>query len=146
MHKCIFCDIANKKAPSSMIYEDERVIAFLALHPSRPGEFIVAPKMHFNEVEEVDDDTYSHLMKVLKRLSVVQKKALQPKHVGWIVHGFSINHAHIIVVPQYDKDDITSSRWAKVENGSVVFDETNIQLPTRDELDAMAKKINSMIE
>lgn len=146
MHKCVFCQIANKLAPASIIYEDAQVIAFMALHPSRPGEFILAPKSHYSEIEDIDDITYDHFMKVLKKLSIVQKTALKPAHVGWIVHGFCINHAHVIVVPQFHKDDITSARWAKVIDGNVVFDEANIELPTRTELDEMAERIKSQLD
>ena len=43
---CIFCDIAQGKIPSSTIYEDDKVIAFLDLSQVTKGHTLVVPKQH----------------------------------------------------------------------------------------------------
>ena len=43
---CIFCKIANKEIPSTIVYEDEDVIAFRDLNPEAPVHILVIPKKH----------------------------------------------------------------------------------------------------
>ena len=41
---CIFCKIANKEIPSTCLYEDEKVMAFLDLSQVTKGHTLVIPK------------------------------------------------------------------------------------------------------
>ena len=56
-----------------------------------------------------------------------------------VVHGFSVPHAHVVVVPQHDENDITSGRMAAVEDGLVVFTTKLLPSVERDELDSLAQ-------
>ena len=46
MDDCIFCKIANKEIPSTIVYEDDMVIAFNDLNPVAPVQILVVPKKH----------------------------------------------------------------------------------------------------
>ncbi|MEK9185084.1 MAG: HIT domain-containing protein, partial [Patescibacteria group bacterium] len=37
MENCIFCKIANKEIPADIIYEDDKIVAFLDIRPVNPG-------------------------------------------------------------------------------------------------------------
>ena len=50
MADCIFCKIANKEIPSTVVYEDEQVIAFKDLEPQAPVHVLVIPKTHVQSV------------------------------------------------------------------------------------------------
>ncbi len=41
---CIFCAIAVRQAESSVVYEDEAVVAFIDLNPITPGNLLVVPR------------------------------------------------------------------------------------------------------
>ena len=41
---CIFCDIANKKLETNIVYEDEMVMAFLDSDPINEGHILLIPK------------------------------------------------------------------------------------------------------
>ena len=43
---CIFCKIIQKEIPSSCIYEDDQVMAFLDLSQVTKGHTLVVPKKH----------------------------------------------------------------------------------------------------
>ena len=58
-----------------------------------------------------------------------------------IVHGFGVAHAHLILVPQHDPDDIVSGRHAYIENGEIRFAAGRLPTPSRSELDAMAGRL-----
>ena len=43
---CIFCKIIAGDIPSSKVYEDEEVLAFLDISQVTPGHTLVVPKKH----------------------------------------------------------------------------------------------------
>ncbi|MDR2772373.1 MAG: histidine triad nucleotide-binding protein [Elusimicrobiota bacterium] len=69
---CIFCKIAKKEVPATIIYEDETAIAFSDLSPRAPIHIIVIPKLHINKLSEVsaaDQDLLGHLQVVIAEIS-----------------------------------------------------------------------------
>ena len=45
MCDCIFCKIANHEIPSTVVYEDDQVIAFDDLNPQAPVHTLVIPNV-----------------------------------------------------------------------------------------------------
>jgi len=81
---CIFCDIANKKLETNIVYEDEMVMAFLDNDPINTGHVLVITKEHYCDIDEMPIEVLNHLMEVSKRLVIAIKKVYQPD-------GYSIN-------------------------------------------------------
>ena len=54
MTDCIFCKIANHEIPSSIVYEDDVVIAFLDLSQVTKGHTLLVPKRHVADIFEYD--------------------------------------------------------------------------------------------
>ena len=54
---CIFCKIINKEIPSTIVYEDEEVLAFKDINPQAPIHVIVIPKKHMKSILEADKET-----------------------------------------------------------------------------------------
>ena len=52
MSDCIFCKIAAHEIPSTIIYEDELVIAFDDLSPQAPVHTLVIPKEHYQDITD----------------------------------------------------------------------------------------------
>ena len=46
MEDCIFCKIYEKKIPSTIIYEDEELLAFKDINPIDKVHFLIIPKLH----------------------------------------------------------------------------------------------------
>ncbi len=70
MEDCIFCKIAKKEIPSSIIYEDEYAVAFNDLNPQAPTHILVIPKKHFTSLNDLDDEkTMSALFKAVKNVT-----------------------------------------------------------------------------
>ena len=58
MADCLFCRIAAKEIPASIVYEDERVVAFNDINPQAPTHVLVIPRRHvatLNDVTPADD-------------------------------------------------------------------------------------------
>jgi histidine triad (HIT) family protein len=136
---CVFCAIVAGREPASFVYDDERICAFMTIHPTRPGEFVVIPKAHIDHFCDMPDDLSAHLCVVAQRLSRTLRERLQPQRVGWVVHGYGVAHAHLIVVPQHDASDIVSGRHVVVDHGAIRFTAEHLPTPPREELDRLAK-------
>ena len=81
MENCIFCKIANKEIPSTLVYEDSYTAAFNDLNPQAPVHILVIPKKHYASLNEIDDkDVMSALLeavqKVTKKLNITDYRTV----------------------------------------------------------------------
>ena len=66
MTDCLFCRLANHEIPASIVYEDERVLAFNDINPQAPTHVLVIPKRHIaslNEISVEDDQLLGELVR-----------------------------------------------------------------------------------
>jgi histidine triad (HIT) family protein len=139
---CIFCKIIDRKAEASVVYEDERIMAFMTLRPIHPGEFLIIPKDHIDHFCDIPDDLTSHIVLHAQRLSRNLRERLKPQRVGLVVHGYGVAHAHLVVVPLHESSDIVSAKHAYIDNGEVKFSEDRLPQPQRSELDRLAQLLS----
>ena len=55
MSDCIFCKIAARQIPSTIVYEDDELLAFKDIHPAAPVHLLVIPKQHIGTLSECDE-------------------------------------------------------------------------------------------
>lgn len=55
MKECIFCKIIKKEIPASIVYEDEKIIAFRDISPIAPVHILVIPKKHIESLIKLED-------------------------------------------------------------------------------------------
>lgn len=65
MDNCLFCKIAAKQIPSSIVYEDEELLAFKDIHPAAPVHLLVIPKLHVATLTDTDDSHAALLGRML---------------------------------------------------------------------------------
>ncbi len=55
---CLFCKIVRREIPASIVYEDDRVLAFSDINPQAPTHVLVIPKRHIDTLNDLtpDDD------------------------------------------------------------------------------------------
>jgi histidine triad (HIT) family protein len=66
MADCLFCKIINREIPASIVYEDDRVLAFNDINPQAPTHVLVVPKRHvasLNELSAGDDEMVGELVR-----------------------------------------------------------------------------------
>jgi histidine triad (HIT) family protein len=105
MQDSIFTKIIKGGIPSHKVYEDDRILAFLDIHPLSEGHTLVVPKKQVEFVWDLDDETYLALMSVCKKLAVHLREALQVPYVGEKIVGIDVPHAHIHLIPFTDVRD-----------------------------------------
>jgi histidine triad (HIT) family protein len=54
MHDCLFCRIARKELPASVVYEDDTIVAFRDIHPQAPVHLLLIPKKHIRSVDALE--------------------------------------------------------------------------------------------
>lgn len=72
---CIFCKIAAGEIPSSVVYEDDDVIAFRDINPQAPVHIVFCPKQHV--LESANDVTPENAAVIGKIFAAIAKVAKQ---------------------------------------------------------------------
>jgi histidine triad (HIT) family protein len=139
---CIFCEIVAGRAPASFIYRDERVTAFMALRPTAAGECLVIPNAHVDHFTDVPDALASEIMTVAQHIGRRMRATFPLQRVGYLVHGYGVPHAHLIIVPQQGPHHLTSERFARLVDGKIIFDQSRTPIADRARLDADARLLS----
>lgn len=70
MDDCIFCKIAAHQIPSTVVYEDDKVIAFDDLAPQAPVHTLVIPKDHYaNIIDGVPADVLAAMVNAVSEVA-----------------------------------------------------------------------------
>lgn len=95
----IFTKIINGEIPCHKIYEDNKTLAFLDIHPVAEGHTLVIPKVEVEFLWDLDDDDYSAVMSTAKKVALRLKEIIGKPYVGEMVVGTDVPHAHVHIVP-----------------------------------------------
>lgn len=128
MEESVFTKIIKGELPSHKVYEDDKTLAFMPLHPVAKGHVLVVPKIQVDSFYDLEDDDYQALMKTVKRIAKRMKEVIQTKRVGIQVVGLDVPHAHVHVIA-FD----TLDEFREVEDKSAT--------PDHDSLAAMAERL-----
>lgn len=101
MSDCIFCKIIAGDIPSTSVYNDEQVTAFLDINPAAPTHILIVPKKHIDSINllTVDDEPLiGHLFFIAKQLAE-QKGIAEPGYrlvinTG-VESGQTVDHVHL---------------------------------------------------
>lgn len=102
---CIFCRIIRGEAPAYKVYEDEKVLAFLDIHPSSPGHTLIIPKIHEAQIERLSEEDARQLFTVLHKLVGEIQSAVGASSSTIGINngpdsGQEVPHVHIHVIPR----------------------------------------------
>jgi histidine triad (HIT) family protein len=95
----IFTKIIKGEIPSHKVYEDDKTLAFLDVHPVQPGHTLVIPKIQVEFVWDLDPEDYSALMETVKKVAQRLRDTLGKTYIGEQVIGVDVPHAHVHLIP-----------------------------------------------
>jgi len=101
---CLFCRIANGEIPSTKLYEDEDIVAFLDVNPQAPIHFLVIPRKHIPNLFEVQIEEAALLGKIMFTAQELAIDQGMGKKGGRFVFncksdgGQSVDHVHLHVL------------------------------------------------
>lgn len=116
-------------------------MAFMNIRCVNQGECAVIPKKHINHFTDIPDDLAGKIMVAGQRIGRRILDCYKPERIGYVVHGYGVPHAHLIVVPQNDPNDITSRKFITIQGGCPHFSDEHLPLIPREDLDRMAKEL-----
>jgi histidine triad (HIT) family protein len=99
MEDSIFTRIIKGEIPCHKVYEDDRTIAFMDINPVQPGHVLVVPKLQVDQFQDLPDEDYLAIWKVVKLVAQKQKTVLGRNRVGVEVVGLDVPHTHVHVYP-----------------------------------------------
>jgi len=141
MHRCLFCAIAAGRVPANIVYEDERTVAFLDIHPSAPGHTLIIPRVHAARIEDLSAEDAIALFAALHRLAKPIREAMGAEAATVGINdgpgsGQVIPHVHIHVIPRRSGD-----------GGTIVQSlARHLSRPSQEELGETAKRIRRLAE
>lgn len=128
MSDTIFGKIIKGEIPCHKVYEDDKTLAFLDIHPTQPGHTLVLPKTDVDEFQDLPDEYYTAVFETVKKVAKRLKTVLGRSRVAVNIVGVDVPHAHVHVFPFDTLDDYHKLPDKDLE-------------PDHDALAEMAKKL-----
>ena len=110
---CLFCRIAAGELPAHKVYEDDNILAFLDLHPVRPGHTLIIPKAHHVWFEDLPTDLATRITTCAQGLARAMKRIYDVPRVAMLYTGIHVPHAHAHLVPMHEIHDVSSTAYLK---------------------------------
>ena len=103
MSDCLFCKIIEGDIPSKKIYEDEWVYAFFDIAPEAPVHFLIIPKKHIKNMDEVTEEDKDLLGRIFFVASQLAKELNLEKGYRIVTNckedgGQTVDHLHFHVL------------------------------------------------
>jgi histidine triad (HIT) family protein len=121
MQDSIFTKIIKGEIPCHKVYEDEKTLAFLDIHPIQPGHTLVIPKQQVEFVWDLDGETYAAVMATAQKVAQRLREVLSVPYVGEQIVGTDVPHAHVHLIPFRTTQEfkITPDRQAEPDHAAL---------------------------
>jgi histidine triad (HIT) family protein len=133
MSDCIFCDIADGKAPASFVYRDDVALAFMDISSLNTGQVVVIPIKHFSYLADMDETTGQRFFTITTRVcQAIRQSGIPCDGINLFLAdgqaaGQEIFHVHFLVIPRTKGDAMKiTGEWTSQK---------------RHKLDKLARKI-----
>jgi histidine triad (HIT) family protein len=71
---CLFCKIITGKIPAKKVFENESILAFADINPCAEHHYLIIPKEHIKNLNEVQDNHKNILGEILLTASLLASK------------------------------------------------------------------------
>ena len=112
---CIFCNVAAKSLPATIVYEDGEILAFNDIHAKAPVHILVIPKEHIRSIAHLEAD---HAGVIARIIYAAKRIAAERGLAGYKLifnvgrdSGQMVDHLHLHLL----------GGWAKPEDREKTF-------------------------
>lgn len=119
-YRCPLCAIARDDieqgplfSPGDRIFASEEVYAMISAYqwPNNPGNVVVVPIKHYENIYELPDGIAAHIQVIARRVALAMKAAWDCDGVSTRQHNEPAGnqdtwHYHLHVTPRYQGDDL----------------------------------------
>ncbi len=121
MSDCIFCKIVKREIPSDIIYEDDKILAFVDISPINKGHSLVIPKEHYENSLATPDEILKDLIVVVKKVALAVKEVTGAEGINFGINngaaaGQVVFHTHMHVIPRFKSDGLKLWGSGEYEN------------------------------
>ncbi len=74
MADCLFCKIIGREIPATIVYEDDRVLAFNDINPQAPTHVLVVPKQHIPSLNELSPEHDAIVGELVRRAAKIAQE------------------------------------------------------------------------
>lgn len=71
---CLFCKIAAGEIPSTKVYEDDTVLAFLDIDPKAPFHAVIIPKAHIASAAEITAENSGVVAHIFEAVAEIARR------------------------------------------------------------------------
>jgi histidine triad (HIT) family protein len=139
---CLFCDMAQGRIRPNVVFENDRLMAFLDICPIRRGHVQIIPRAHFIYFDDLPSSLACEIVALGQKIARAQKRLYKVDRAAFLFTGGDIPHVHAHVVPMVEKTDITSRRYIREE--TLTFAST--PRASTEELQAVAVELTRELE
>jgi len=72
---CLFCKIIAGQIPASIVYQDDRVVAFNDINPQAPTHVLVVPRRHLASLNDLTAEDDGLVGEIVRRGAALAKAA-----------------------------------------------------------------------
>lgn len=109
MEDSIFTKIIKGEIPCHKVYEDDRTLAFMDIHPIQPGHVLVVSKDQVGNFYDLDPTAYQALFVTVQKVAKKLREVFPDKaRIGVMIEGLDVDHAHVKVFPVDTPDQYRS--------------------------------------
>jgi len=100
MTDCIFCKIADKQIPSSIIKETEDLLVFKDIVPKATFHYLIIPKKHVKDLSSLQPNEFELGSKIFNMVKELSESSLELKNFKLLVNngplaGQEVFHLHV---------------------------------------------------
>lgn len=113
---CIFCKIAERTQPASIVYENGELIAFLDSNPLFPGHVLLCPRAHYATFLDIPSRLNAPLMEATQLIARAVESAVDAEGTFIAINNRvsqTVPHLHVHVVPRRRKDGLRGFFWPR---------------------------------
>lgn len=104
----IFCKIINGEISGKKVFEDDTVMVIMDVNPVSNGHCLVIPKVHYQDLYDIDIKTLNHILKIARDVSKILMEKLSCDGVTLVQNNGSVQevkHFHLHLIPKYEGKD-----------------------------------------
>lgn len=108
---CVFCRIIKNEIPSTRVYEDQAILAFLDINPVAEGHTLVIPKGHYATLPDMPEELGCALLNALSRVGKAVMRAVGAGGFSCLQNNFPaagqvVPHVHWHIIPRFTGDGL----------------------------------------
>ena len=104
MKYCLFCNIIKGEQASYTLYEDDDLKVIMDAFPNSPGHTLIISKEHYKDLDDIDIDLLTKILKKAKDIKKLLETKLNPESIILVQNNGEaekIKHFHLHLIPTY---------------------------------------------